>query len=232
MKKLMAVTTVGFTAVVLSLALAGCGSDTKTETKTSTSMSTITTTSKAGPITSAEAAGPNKTLQDYIKENQIVETPIHRGDPGSPTINLPVPPGWSDAGPSTPDWAYSEMVYDQPKVPDDPPRITAIVFKLTGNVDSAQVLAYAPNELRNLPGFEPLDNGNRNPLSGFDASQLAGSYTKDGNTRVIGRNTAVIPGRDDGLYVLQMTVDALADEQGPVMEAITNTIDPQTTITP
>ena len=61
------------------------------------------------------------------------------------------------------------MVYDQPKVPDDPPRITAIVFKLTGNVDPAQVLEYAPGELRNLPGFEPLTNGNRNTLSGFDA---------------------------------------------------------------
>ncbi|MGB8503998.1 LpqN/LpqT family lipoprotein [Mycobacterium sp.] len=229
MKKLTAVTTVGITAVALSLALVGCGSNTKTETNASTSITT--TASKAAPTTSAEAAGPNKTIQDYIRENQIVETPIHRGDPGSPTIDLPVPPGWSDAGPSTPDWAYDAMVYDQPKVPDDPPRITAIVFKLTGNVDPAKILEYAPGELKNLPGFEPLTNGNRSTLSGFDAFSLSGNYMKDGKKRVIGRKTVVIPGQD-GLYVLQMTADALADELGTLMEATTKVIDVQTTITP
>ena len=231
MKKLTAVTTVGITTVALTLALVGCGSDPKTEAQTPTSTSITTTTSNAAPTTSTEAAGPNKTIQDYINENQIVETPIHRGDPGSPTINLPIPPGWSDSGPSTPDWAYQAMVYDQPQVPDDPPRITAMVFKLTGNVDPAQVLEYAPGELRNLPGFEPLTNGNRSTMSGFDAYSLSGNYMKDGNKRVIGRKTVVIPGQD-GLYVLQMTADALADELGTVMEATTNVIDPQTTITP
>jgi hypothetical protein len=229
MKTLTAVTTVGITAVALSLTLVGCGSVTKTEAQTPTR--TTTTTSQAAPTAPAEAAGPNKTIQDYITENQIVETPIRRGDPGSPTIDLPIPPGWSDAGPSTPDWAYSAMVYDQPQVPDDPPRITAIVFKLTGNVDPEQILAYAPGELRNLPGFEPLTSGNRNPLSGFDAAQLSGNYMKDGAKRVIGRNTVVIPGKD-GLYVLQMTADARADELNTLLDAITNVIDPQTTITP
>ena len=228
MKKLTAVTTLGITAVALSLALVGCGSDTKTDTKTSTS---TTTTSNAAPTTSAQAAGPNKTIQDYIKENQIVETPVHRGDPGSPTINLPIPPGWSDAGPSTPEWAYDAMVYDQPKVPEDPPRITAIVSKLTGNVDPAQVLAYAPGELRNLPGFEPLTNGNTSTLSSFDAFSLSGNYMKDGKKRVIGRKWVVIPGQG-GLYVLQMTADALADELGTLMDATTKVIDVQTTITP
>ena len=106
MKKMTAVTTVGITAVALSLALVGCGSNTKTDTKASTSTPTATTTTKPPPTSPAAAAGPNKTIQDYIKENQIVQTPIRRGDPGSPTINLPIPPGWSDAGPSTPDWAY------------------------------------------------------------------------------------------------------------------------------
>ena len=54
---------------------------------------------------------------------------------------------------------------------------------------------------------------------------------KDGTKRVIGRKTVVIPGQG-GLYVLQMTADALADELGPIMEATTKVIDVQTTITP
>jgi Probable lipoprotein LpqN len=236
MNKLTAATTVGITAVALSVAPVGCGSNTKTETNTSTSITTTaskaapTTSAQAAPTTSAQAAGPNKTLQDYIKENHIVETPVHPGDPGSPTINVPVPPGWSNAGPSTPPGAYTAMVYDQPQVPNDPPRITAVVTKLTGNVDPAQVLNYAPGEEKNLPGFQPADNGNTNPMSGFQAFSLAGSYMKDGTKRVIGQKTVVIPGQD-GLYVLRMTADALDGDLGTVMDAITKVIDPQTTIT-
>lgn len=228
MKKLTAATAVGITGVALSVVLVDCGSNTKTETKTSTSTSTTRTASTAAPTTSAQA-GPNKTIQDYIKENQIVETPVHRGDPGSPNINLPTPPGWSDAGPSTPARAYTALVYDQPTVPDDPPRITAIVSKLTGNVDPAQILNYAPGQLKNLPGFQALDNGSKSTMSGFDAFQMAGYYMKDGTKRVRGQKTVVIPGQD-GVYVLQLTADGLDGELSTIMDA-TKVIDPQTTIT-
>jgi hypothetical protein len=231
MKKLTVATTVGITVVALSVALVACGASTKTETKTSTSTSTsiTTTASTAAPTTSAQAAGPNKTIQDYIKENQIVETPVHLGDPGSPTINVPVPPGWSNAGTSTPARAYTAMVYDQPPVPDDPPRITAIVSKLTGNVDPAQILNYAPGQLKNLPGFQALDNGSKTTMSGFDSFQMAGYYMKDSTKRVRGEKTVVIPGHD-GLYVLQLSADGLDGALSTIMDA-TKVIDSQTTIT-
>ena len=229
MKKLTAATAVSVTGIALSVALVGCGSNTKTETKTSTSTSITTTASTAAPTTSAQAAGPNKTIQDYIKENQIVETPVHRGDPGSPNINLPTPAGWSDAGPSTPARAYTALVYDQPSVPDDPPRITAIVSKLTGNVDPAQILNYAPGQLKNLPGFQGLDNGSNSTMSGFDAFQMAGNYMKDSTKRVRGQKTVVIPGQD-GVYVLQLTADGPDGSLNTIMDA-TKVIDPQTTIT-
>ena len=227
MKKLTVATTVGITAFALSVALVACGSNTKTETTTSTS--TTTTASQGAPTTSTEAAGPNKTIQDYIKENQIVETPVHRGDPGSPNINLPTPPGWSDAGPSTPARAYTALVYDQPQVPDDPPRITAIVSKLTGNVDPAQILNYAPGQLKNLPGFQALDNGSKSTMSGFNAFQMAGNYMKDSTKRVRGQKTVVIPVQD-GVYVLQLTADG-PDGSLDTIKGATNVIDPQTTIT-
>ena len=75
---------------------------------------TSTTTSKAAPTTSAQAAGPNKTIVDYIKENGIVESPVHRGDAGAPTIDLPTPQGWEDAGGRTPQWAYGAIVSTDP----------------------------------------------------------------------------------------------------------------------
>ncbi|APE18551.1 LpqN/LpqT family lipoprotein [Mycolicibacterium pallens] len=237
MNKMTAVATAGLAAVSLSFALVGCGSDSKNDSKTSTSTSTSTATSTSKSTeTSAsptQAAGKNKTIQDYLKENQITETPVHRGDPGSPNIDLAMPPGWSDAGQQTPDWAYGAIVFDSPEDKNDPPSIIAIVSKLTGNVDPKKVLEFAPGELQNLPGWQSLGDGsgaNKSTLSGFDAVQLGGNYTKDGKKRIIAQKTVVIPGQD-GLYVLQMNADALDGQEGPLMDA-TNVIDEKTTITP
>jgi len=229
MKKMTAVATAGLAAISLSVALIGCGSSTKTETKTSTSTSTSTST-KTTSTSPTQAAGPNQTIQDYLKENNIQEAAVHRGDPGSPTIDLPFPPDWSDAGQQTPEWAYGAIVYDKPEDPSDPPSIIALVSKLTGNVDPAKILQLAPGELKNLPQFEALGEGSESTLSGFDAFQFGGNYVKDGKKRIIAQKTVVIPG-GDGLYVLQMNADALDGQEGPLMDA-TSVIDEKTTITP
>ena len=180
MKKFTAASVVGIAAIALSLGVAGCGSDTKTEATTTSETETTTTTTTEAPTTSAQASGPSYTIGDYIKDNGIVETPVHRGDPGSPTVNLPFPPGWKDAGPRTPEWAWGAMVFTGPAAPNDPPTIIALMSKLTGNVDPAKILEFAPGELKNLPGYEGDGNGSASKLGGFDAWQIGGSYMKDG----------------------------------------------------
>src|SRR5438045_120814 len=114
---------VAVAAIALGIGLAGCGSETKSSPSTSkqTSSESSSTTSKAAPSKSAQAAGPNKTIVDYIKENGIVESPVHRGDAGSPTIDLPFPPGWEDAGNRTPQWAYGAIVSTDSSFDKDPP---------------------------------------------------------------------------------------------------------------
>jgi hypothetical protein len=227
---------IAIAAVALGLSLAGCGSDTKTEpsksetTSSKTTTTTTTTSEEAAPTTSAEAAGPNKTIVDYIRENNIVETPVKRGDPGSPTIDLPTPEGWEDAGSRTPEWAYGAIMSTDPAFAADPPSVIAIVSKLTGNVDPAKVLEFAPGEIRNLPGYDGAEEGTSDELSGFDATQIGGTYKKGGVTRAIAQKTVVIPGKD-GLYVLQLNADGLEDQMGALMDA-TAAIDDQTTITP
>ncbi len=150
-----------FTAAIatgaLGLALVGCGSDNKSST-TSTSTSTTTSTSAtSGATSSATSAAPgaqaHKTIADYITENKITETPVHRGDPGSPNIDLPLPPGWKviDANTGT---SYGGIVFAQPANPADPPTIVAQVSKLTGNVDQAKLIQYASGDLQNLPGYD------------------------------------------------------------------------------
>src|SRR5262249_3628530 len=158
------------------LALAGCGSENKSTTKTSSSSSSTSATtskkataSKIPPRTAQQAPGPNPTIASYIQQNGIVETPVHRGDPGSPTIDLPFPPGWQNAGADTPDWAYGAIVYTGPEGANYTPSIVALVSKLTGNVDPQKIIDLAPGELNNLPGYKPMNEGANSTLGNFPA---------------------------------------------------------------
>jgi hypothetical protein len=223
---------VAIAAIAIGVGLSGCGSHTNSAPSTSKQASSASAapTSKAAPTTPAQASGPNKTIVDYIKENNITETPVHKGDAGSPTIDLPFPPGWEDAGTRTPDWAYGAMMTSDPAMAQDPPTIITLVSKLTGNVDPAIVLANAPGEIKNLPGYDGPGDGSPSTLGGFDATQIGGTYTKDGVKRAIAQKTVVIPGQG-GLFVLQLNADGTEDQMGPLMDA-TGVIDEQTTITP
>lgn len=230
MNKITAATTAALAAAAMSVALVGCSSGDKTESGTSTSSSTSASETSTATSTAAEATGKHMTIRDYIKESKITEQAIKRGDPTAPTINLPFPPGWADAGPAAPPWAWGAIVYTDPATKADPPSVIAIVSKLTGNVDPAKILEYAPGELENLTGFQAFGEAQKTTLSGFDGVQIGGTYMKDGKQRLVGQKTVVIPGKD-GLYVLQMNADAAEGQEGPLMDA-TSVIDNQTTITP
>jgi hypothetical protein len=219
---------IAIAVVALGLALVGCGSDTKSAPSSSASSSKPS--SSAAPTSAAQPpAGKNETIADYIKQNGITETPVHRGDPGSPNLDLPIPAGWADAGPKVPEYAWGAIISTDPATATDPPSITALMSKLTGNVDPAKILQYAPGELKNLPGFDGGD-GNTSTLGGFDAYQIGGSYVKDGVKRMIAQKTVVIPGQG-GTFVLQLNADGLEDQMTQLMDA-TSEIDEKTTITP
>jgi hypothetical protein len=234
MRKSVRAGVIAIAAVSLGLGLVGCGSDTKTEpsAKESTSKTSAasSTSAAASPAAPTQAAGPNKTIVDYIKENGITEAPVKRGEPGAPTIVLPFPPGWKDAGPETPEWAYGAIISTDQAMGPQPPSIIALVSKLTGNVDPAKVLEFSAGEIQNLPDYDGATEGSPSSLAGFDASQIGGMYTKDGVKRAIAQKTVVIPGQG-GLYVLQLNADGTEDQMGALMDA-TSVIDEQTTITP
>ncbi len=218
---------IAIAAVALGIGLSGCGSDTQTEESATTSA----TTSSEAPTTSAEAAGPAMTIVDYIRDNDITETVVNRGDPGAPTIDLPFPQGWEDMGGQTPEWAYAGIFFTgDPSMAQDPPTIIAIVSKLTGDVDSATILDLAAGEIQNLPDFEGPKTGKPSALGGFDATQIGGLYVRDGVNRMIAQKTVVIPSGDD-LYVLQLNADGTEEQARPLMDA-TKLIDDETTITP
>lgn len=229
-------------AAALGLLLTGCGSDTRTTegtpTASATSSAEQTSTRKPAPETTKpkvaprdeDAPGPNETIASYIRDNGIEETPINRGDPGSPTIDLPFPDGWEDAGADTPDWAYGAIIYTGPEAAEYTPSIVALVSRLTGDVDPETILELAPGELENLPGYDGWNEGASSDLGGFDAFQLGGTWEQDGLTKIVAQKTVVIPG-SDGLYVLQLNADGLED-QADIISAATDVIDSETVITP
>ncbi|MBV9091466.1 MAG: LpqN/LpqT family lipoprotein [Mycobacteriaceae bacterium] len=226
MRMMPAASCVAVVAVVLSFGLLGCSSKPGSNPP-KTSAGPTRAAAKLTPRTGS-APGPHPTIATYIQDNGITETPVHRGDPGAPTINLALPPGWADAGQDTPDWAYDAIVFDGPQAQDYSSSIVAVVSKLTGNVDPQQIIDRAPGELENLNDYQPTTPGSTAMLGGFPAYRLGGTWVQDGRTKVVAQQTVVIPG-NGGVYVLQLDADGLQNQRD-VVSAATGIVDQQTTI--
>jgi hypothetical protein len=200
---------VAVAAFALSIGVAGCGSDKESAPAQETT---------AQPTATSEAAAPEMTIAEYVQENNIVQTPVRRGSPPPPTIELPVPPGWRGRADRAPADAYDAMVWvppasaTNPALAANPATLIVYVYKLTGNVDAAKVLEYAPAEIQRMPGYEGPKVGGPTKLGGFDAVQIGGSYMKDGVKHAVGQMTAVIPAQD-GLYVLQLNADSIVEKE-------------------
>ncbi len=246
--KLTVATRSAAVAAVVALIATGCGgsdsgssetssSESETTTTETTETTETTSTSAAAPTTARIAprqeapAGPAPTIADYVKENGIQESAVRRGDPGSPTIDLPMPEGWEDAGPDTPEWAYGAIVYTGPEAAEYTPNIVAIVSKLVGDVDPQAVLDAAAGEATNLPGWSPMSDGKMSTLGDYPAFQLGGTWVQDGVTKIAAQKTVVIPGSDGSWFVLQLNADGL-ENQIDIVGPATMAIDEETVITP
>lgn len=224
---------IALAALTLGIGLSGCSSNTSgsaSSASSSATSSSAASSAQAAPPTSSAPPAPIVTLADYVRDNNIVETPVMPGDAGSPTIELPTLEGWEDMGSNAPEGSYSASVFTSDPPVADPATVVTKVIKLTGNVDPAKVLEVAPGELRTLPGFDGPGAGQPNKLSGFDATVIGGTYTKDGAQRMVAQKTVVIPGQE-GLYVLQINAEGTPDEANALMDA-TAAIDDQAKITP
>ncbi|OMC32149.1 serine/threonine protein kinase [Mycobacterium sp. GA-1841] len=177
--------------------------------------------------TSPKPPGHAFTIADYIKQSGFIETPVHRGDPGAPVFTMPTPPGWVDAGPRTPNWAYSAIVND-PVSPADPPSVISLISKLAGDVEPNKLLEYAPNELQNLADYKASGEVTRGNISGFPTVHLGGTYAKGNQRRAITQTTVVIPAPGN-VYVLQINADALERDKNALTD-VNKAIEAQATV--
>lgn len=221
--------TVIATAAV-ALTLAGCTSSSKTSSDTTTTVSSSATSSSSAPATgqliprSVDATGTNYTIADYIKENNITETPIHMGDTGAPTIDLPIPEGWSPAGDKTPDYAYAAIEYtgaDASKASYQP-NFIALLSRLEGDVDPQKLIDAAPGEIKNLKDAELVDE-RTTTLSGYPAYDIAATYDLEGTEALSAQKTVIIPG-DGAVFILQL--NGTSDQaQAEILGAAAKSID-------
>jgi hypothetical protein len=155
-------------------------------------------------------------------------TPVKRGDPGSPELNLPVPPGWSDTGADTPEDAWGAIALTDPPS-ENPPAIIARMAKLSDDVDHAKILELAPNAVKNQPGYVGPDAGRPSTLGGFEAVDIAGIVEQGGQEMFVARKAVLIPGKD-ALYLLALDAQSTLDQQEALAVAL-SAIDAETTIT-
>lgn len=193
---------VAVAALAVGIGVAGCGSDTKSEESTKAE----DTTSEVEPT--PEETPPEMSIAEYIAQNGITETPVFPGDPGAPAIELPIPYQWGRLA-NIPQGAYDAVIVADENAGPDRPRIVTVVTKLTGNVDPAKILEYAPAEVQGLPGYEGPKTGTQTMFGEFEATSIGGAYDRDGSRRAIGQLTTVIPA-PDGVYMLQMNGHAPA----------------------
>lgn len=224
MKKSAGVLGVAIAAISLGVGLAGCGKEEKTSSTTTTTSPTTTTSTTT---TSAQAAGPNQTLDEYLKQNNIQETLVSHDTPGAPVVDIPTPDGWTTL-PESEDAPYGGFELNSPSDPADPVKFEFLLEKLTGNINTDELLRVSVGDLKNQPGFDGGD-GATGTLNNQPAYQIGGSYTKDGQQRIGAQKSVVIPGKDGTYLLLIIGRGPDADAQA-IMDA-TGWIDEKTTIT-
>jgi len=222
MNRFVALSTAGI-ALTLTVALTSCSSATKTESTSSTSTTSTASPSTAAP--SSPAAAANRTIKDYLAENQIVQTPIQPGEPGAPVITLPALPDWSDlsaeqttvAGGVPP---YAAKGYDS-ATGSERPVIQLRLAKLTGNVDFQQLLDLAPADAQNAPGFTFVTQPGPTTPGGFDGVAFSGTLPQDGQNFATASRFIVIPVADPSTtYIVRLNGTAPESDQGVLTDAM------------
>lgn len=216
-------------ATALSVVLAGCDSGKDASASSDNVTSAAATAADAGNNNATD--GPNPTIASYIKEHKITEQQVHRTDPGEPKVDLPKPDGWRASGDDNPPWAYDSIIYTGPvDAANYAPSVIALLSKLTGDVDAKALMATAPGEIQNLPGFTPSGPGTETKVRNYPAYRIAGTWVSDGKTKFVAQQTVIFPS-GGATYVLQLNADGAAD-QTPIIQAATDVVARQVKITP
>ncbi|MEH3141708.1 MAG: LpqN/LpqT family lipoprotein [Mycobacterium kyogaense] len=209
------------------IGVTGCGSENTADSPSPSPSTSAQASAPSSPAPAGPSAGA-PTIAEYLKQNNITQTMVTRGQPGVPQLNLPIPPGWADVGADTPEDAYGAIYLEAAKQAANPPAIIARMARVNGSADTAKLLEYAPNAVTRAPGWDGPTTGGPSTLGGFDAVQIAGTATLNGAPTFVARKTVVITA-PQALYLLALDAQGPLDQQPALMDAM-RVIDEQTTI--
>ena len=174
--------------------------------------------------------GNYQTIQTYIQQQGIQEVSQHRGDTSAPTVLTPMPDGWRDAGPESPNFAYQTLLYDGAEAPNSRPYVVVVLSKLVGDVDPAKVFALASGELYNLAGWVPDNPGKVATLQGHPEFELSGQWDSNGKPTDVIQKTVLLNWKQ-GFYVLQLNLNS-APEYRAIIDRMVAAIDTDARIYP
>lgn len=219
-------------AVAIGLGLTGCGSsgDSGESASQTSTAAAADETSESAETSAAPPADP-QTVGEYLTAQGVTQTIVTRGEPGVPTLDLPMPPGWADVGSDTPEDAYGAIYLRSAEGTPNPPAILARMARLEGGrFDAAKILELSPNAVTKTPGWEGPTTGEPSTLGGFDAVAIAGTAPIDGEPNFIARKTVLIPGPQH-TYILALDAQGPADQEQVLIDAMF-VIDEDATIKP
>jgi Probable lipoprotein LpqN len=185
-------------ALLLSLLPVACGP------KSPDYQSIWTTTTSTTPT----PTGTPVPFSEYLEGNGISGEPVAPDKLTDLTVSIPTPPGWQKA--------------DKPNIPPTTeaiakgngfPNAMLVVFKLSGNVDAADLVKHGNDDARLAQNFKQLDSSTAD-FHGFPSSMIEGSYNL-GDRRLHTINRIVVangPGQDPDRYLIQLAVTSLADQ--------------------
>jgi Probable lipoprotein LpqN len=165
------------------------------------------------------ASAPLVPLSQYLESVGVAGAPVAPNTLTDLTVSIPTPPGWAPhhdpkATPNTE--AISKG--------GEYPMAMLMVFKLRGDLNTAEAVKHANADAQMAQNFHQLDASTAD-FNGFPSSMIEGSYNL-GGSRLHGWNRVVFPTGSppaNQRYLVQLTITSLANaavEQSSDVQAI------------
>lgn len=178
----------------------GCSSP-----KTPDYQSIWSTSSTAATETSTEVPVPVAT---YLEHNGVGAEQVAPATLTDLTVSIPTPPGWSKRdNPNLP--AGTQVIGKGERYPS----AILTVFKLTGDVNAAEIVKHGFADAELSRNFRRLD-ASTDDYRGFPSAMIQGSHDLNGQRVHTWFRMVVATGSppDDQHYLVQLTIITLADQ--------------------
>jgi hypothetical protein len=172
-----------------------------------------TPASPAEPVAATVAPLPpatSGTLDDFLKEKNVIAEPQKAAGFTALNIVLPLPPGWRVVpDPNVPN-AFSVIADRQGGDALYTPNAQLMVYKLVGDFDPREAISHGFIDSQKLPAWQSTD-ASMAQFGGFDSSIIEGTYRENDQTLNTSRRHVIAQAGPDR-YLLSLFVTTAANQ--------------------